>query len=127
MHIQTREEGGMAARKEKEAVVEVVSVCEGCKKIEQFSFKGCANTCQKFIAHIKEVFAKGRSPCLDFRCGVPGVWFKSRVVCENCPLPKLFTDSLGEGHSTCVLGKDRCYSVSVPLWLADGCFHKGKN
>jgi len=104
----------------KAKIVEIVSICEGCEKIEEFSFRGCANICQKFIAHTKKVAQKGRSPCYDFRCGVPGAGPLNCAVREDCPLPAIYHDSLEEGNLKCVLDQSLCHSKLIPLSLLDG-------
>ncbi|MFH1822169.1 MAG: hypothetical protein ABH830_00540 [Patescibacteria group bacterium] len=93
----------MAKKKKNE---EEKSICGNCEKIDDFSFQDCASACQTFIAHIKAVFARGRSPCFEFRCRVPGIGPKSRELCEICPLPKMFSDGLGYGPE-CAIGKNR--------------------
>lgn len=90
----------MARKKKNE---EEKSICGNCEKINDFSFQGCARTCQAFVAHIKAVFVRGRSPCFEFQCRVPGIGPKSRQLCEECPLPKKFSDGLGIGPG-CAIG-----------------------
>jgi hypothetical protein len=43
----------------------MTSPCDNCKDVDNFSFEVCAVKCQKFLAHLKEVFAKNESPCKE--------------------------------------------------------------
>jgi len=104
----------------KKKIPKTESICQDCEKIKQFSFKGCASTCLKFISHSQKILISGVSPCQDLRCRVPGVSPRKREVCADCPLPKIYSDSLGDGPE-CVLGKNREYRVFKTPWeLARG-------
>jgi len=84
-----------------------MSVCDGCEKREDFSFGGCMKNCQKFMSHLQEVAAQNGSPCLDYRCGVPGVNNNHREKCEICPIRKAYSAGVKKSSkgSKCVLGK----------------------
>jgi len=87
--------------------VKVVSPCDGCPGIDKFSFFGCAKACEKFLGNLKVVAEKKESPCLNFRCGVPGANSEDRERCENCPIRQAYSQSLGKSgdRTKCVLGK----------------------
>jgi hypothetical protein len=82
------------------------SPCSNCKKVDDFSFTGCATKCEVFLAHLKMVFAKTESPCKDFRCAVPGVNAVRRERCRKCPLPEIYSLRVGRGYK-CPLGKTK--------------------
>ena len=84
--------------------ITTASPCDGCKDVDSFSFTGCATSCQKFLAHLKAVFARNESPCKEFRCAIPGVNMMKRERCGQCPLPEIYSLRIGEGPK-CVLGK----------------------
>ena len=92
----------------KKKTVEPISICNGCEKIENFSFDGCAQSCKIFFGHLKDVvFAKSESPCKDFKCGVPGANIEKTGICEKCLLLKIYharVENTG-GKWKCVLGK----------------------
>jgi hypothetical protein len=89
--------------KKKKLVVSATSPCDGCSNESDFSFGGCMKKCQKFLDNLKK--GKG-SPCLEFRCGVPGVNKQNRLLCEACPIRRAYADSFGkeEKEVRCVLG-----------------------
>ena len=88
-----------------DAKKEIKSFCGDCPKMNEFSFKGCARSCNKMLEHLKIIFSKNCSPCLNFRCDIPGVDKKNREKCEECPLPEVYSKRLGIGPKS-ALGKE---------------------
>jgi len=87
---------------------EAVSICQGCGRIGEFSFGGCAKDCHIFFDHLKDVvFAKLQSPCKDLQCAVPGANAEREGICKSCPLPAVYQKKIENisGKWKCVLGK----------------------
>ncbi len=73
------------------------SPCNDCKEREKFDFFGCTKNCKAFFEHLKKVFEKECSPCMDFRCAIPRVNEKNREKCRKCPLPGIYSERVGIG------------------------------
>jgi hypothetical protein len=102
--------------KKREPVPKPMSQCDGCKGIKEFSFDGCMINCKKFMDHLKNIADSQRSPCRDFRCGVPGVSSRNRTRCEGCPILHAYDRSLGKELKgpKCKLGED--HTPYTPPW-----------
>lgn len=64
--------------------------CEGCYKVANFAFKGCAKNCDKMFAHLKKIFSQNCSPCLNLRCGIPGANNAHTGICVNCRMRETY-------------------------------------
>jgi hypothetical protein len=92
--------------KKKKPKVVVASPCCGCPEMDSFSFEGCMRNCRRFLNNLAKVASGKGSPCLEFRCGVPGVNNRNKLLCEVCPIRKAYADSFGKEkkEARCVLG-----------------------
>jgi hypothetical protein len=94
-----------------------ISPCDGCANVKYFRFRsGCGNDCKVFLRHLKEVFRKKVSPCKDLRCGVPGITSRENKICQNCPLPQIYSDSLGGTEGRCPLGDRKREKMTRYKW-----------
>jgi hypothetical protein len=102
--------------KKREPVPKPVLPCDGCKEVKKFSFDGCMINCRKFMDHLKKIADSQRSPCRDFRCGVPGVSSRNRTRCEGCPILRAYDKSLGKKAKgpKCKLGEE--HTPYTPPW-----------
>jgi hypothetical protein len=82
---------------------EIKSPCSSCWKAHEFSFKGCAEKCEKFFTYLKEVVFPNYevpSPCENLRCGVPGVTIVNgrKIGCKgSCRLTDAYDIRVGKG------------------------------